>query len=227
MEENKELTDIILNKKNSKNGNKKIILAVATLGVILIVVVMLMNTLSSDDKKNLPQAVLPPQPKSQQPKITEDEPLFEDVEVIQEENKADKNLDNIAQKLKEESLKEEQTTKDKETIVEKPKKIESKKVPKIETKQKVKTEVKKKPKKKTLEKAYYIQVGSFSRYAPNKKFLKSITDRGYTYRYYKTKVHNKILNKVLVGPFYNETDAKKARIKIRSKIEAGAFLIKI
>ena len=52
MQESNELNDIILNKGGPANNNKKIILAIATLGVILIVVVMLMNSLTSTGTDN-------------------------------------------------------------------------------------------------------------------------------------------------------------------------------
>ncbi len=220
MEEKNELNDIILNKNTTTGGNKKIILAVATLGVILIIVVMLMNTLTSNGTDNLPQAVIPPQPQITSIPIIEEEPLFEEVEVIQEDSQSD-NLDNIAQKLKQESLAEVEVIPD--PIVAVAKHIAKKPIVK-------KAVVKKTVIPKTLvatANAYYIQVGSFSKYAPNKKFLKSITDRGYSYKYHKVKTNGKVLNKVLVGPFKTEKQAKNARTNIRLSIEPGAFLFKL
>jgi len=216
MEEKNELNDIILNKGGSTANNKKIILAVATLGVILIIVVMLMNTLTSNGTDNLPQAVLPPEPQISS-SVAQEEPLFEEVEVVQEDTGYNDNLDNIAQKLKQESLAETQE------VVKPVAKPVQKKAEKVIPKEIVKKEA---PKASSAQ-AYYIQVGSFSKYAPNKKFLKSITDRGYTYKYHKTMRNGKTLNKVLIGPFYSEKEAKAARINIRSNIEAGAFLIKL
>ena len=73
----------------------------------------------------------------------------------------------------------------------------------------------------------YIQVGSFAKYEPNKKFLDSITRLGYKYKFYIVTQNNKALNKVLVGPIYSESEAREALKTVRSSIEAGAFLIKI
>jgi len=214
MNENNELNDIILNKGNSANSNKKIILAVATLGVILIIVVMLMNSLSSSGTDNLPQAVLPPQPQTQVANETTQEPLFEEIEVVEEADPEDANLEQIAQKLKEESVVEE------ETIV----------APVVQETPKVK-----KPSPQTVAKkqapvvkstsgvTYYIQVGSFSKYEPNKKFLNSIKNLGFNYKYHQV---NK-LNKVLVGPFNTQKEAKDARRVLRAKVEPGAFLVKL
>jgi DedD protein len=241
MEERNELNDIILNRGGMPNNNRKIILAVATLGVILIIVVMLMNSLTSSGTDNLPQAVLPPEPKTQEVTITDDEPLFEDVEVIQEENLDGDNLDKIAQKLKEESQENLYAKKSQPTIIEPD--IIAEPVKKITPKkQTLKKPVYKKPvvKKPTLKKpvqhrpkatpkgvAKYVQVGSFSKYEPNKKFLKSITSKGYKYKYHKILRNGKTINKVLVGPFYGPSETKKALKEIRRSIESGAFVVKI
>jgi len=216
MEEKNELNDIILNKGNSTSSNKKIILAVATLGIILVVVVMLMNSLSSTGTDNLPKAALPPKPEKSKVIKPSQEPLFEDVAVIEEKTNDDDNLEKIAKKLKQESVQEEVA------IVAKPKKAIVKKVIKTPTKSVKKSYLKAKT-KAVIAGNYYIQVGSFSKYAPNKKFLKSITDLHYHYKYHKVKK----LNKVLVGPFKTRQDAKDARRIIRAKIEPGAFLVKL
>jgi len=214
MEEKNELNDIILNKGNSAGNNKKIILAVATLGVILIIVVMLMNTLTSNGTDNLPQAVLPPEPKAKPAQAVEEEPLFEEVVVVQENAQNNDSLDKIAQRLKQESQAEKTTA---------PKPVVKKTTPK-----KV---VKKQPEpakaSATSSKSYYIQVGSFSKYEPNKKFLDSILTHGFEYKYHKVTRNSKTLTKVLVGPFYTEKEARNALRTIRSNIEAGAFLTRI
>ena len=216
MEEKNELNDIILNKGGVANNNKKIVLAVATLGVILIIVVMLMNSLTSSGTDNLPQAVLPPEPKAQTAPDIVDEPLFEEVEVVQEQSSDSENLDQIAQKLKQESLEEVQ-----EPVIAKAK-------PKPTPEPKLQKPAKKHSvTKATPSISYYVQVGSFSKYAPNKKFLKSITDRGFSYKYHKVTKNSKTLNKVLVGPFSKEKEARSALRVIRKSIEPGAFLTKL
>lgn len=218
MNDKNELNDIILNKGNATNSNKKIILAVATLGVVLIVVVMLMNSLSSNGTDNLPKAVLPPEPQEQVAQNNTDEPLFEDVDVVEDQPSSDADLDKIAKKLKQESLEEDTAVAEVATPE-----------PKPEVKKVLKPVVKKQPVAKVTQvKAstairYYIQVGAFSKYKPNKKFLHSITALGYKYKYHK--IAN--MNKVLVGPFKSASDAKRARHILRSKVEPGAFLVKL
>ena len=219
MDEKNELNDIILNKSGSSAGNKKIILAVATLGVVLIVVVMLMNTLTSTGTDNLPQAALPPEPQKQV-KSPAEEPLFEEVNVIKESAAENASLDKIAQKLKEESIKESTQTPQKqsvEPVAEKPKQSIAKK----------EVQEPKKPVAAPSSGSYYIQVGSFAKYAPNKKFLDSILKLGYKYKFHKVTVNSKELNKVLVGPFNSEAEARKALVSVRNSVEAGAFLTKL
>lgn len=215
MNENNELNDIILNKGGSANSNKKIILAVATLGVILIIVIMLMNSLSSNGTDNLPQAVLPPQPQTEVAQETTQEPLFEDIEVVEEADDSDANLEQIAQKLKEESVVQEVETIEPVVVKERPKvtkPVVKKPVTKHVATQKV-----------LPNGTYYIQVGSFSKYEPNKKFLNSISNLGFNYKYHKVKK----INKVLVGPFKTQKEAKDARRVLRAKVEPGSFLIKL
>ena len=228
MRDNNELNDIILNKGSSANNNKKVILAVATLGVILIVVVMLMNSLTSTGTDNLPQTPLPPEPKTQATQEMKDEPLFEEVEVMQEESQASDNLDAIAKKLKEESQEletpEVQMIEEPVIVVAKPKPT-----PVVQAKPVVKVKAEPKPSAplSTSKSYYYIQVGSFSKFAPNKKFLSSITNLGYEYKFHKITKNGTSLNKVLVGPFKSTTTAKDARRILRAKVEPGAFLIKL
>ena len=229
MEEKNELGDIILNKNTNQSNSKKIILASATLGVILIVVILLMNTLNSNNESNLPQSTLPPKPqKIAQKKVQNEEPLFEDVEVIDEtstEAKSDEELDKITKKLKEQS-KQENILKP-EIAEEKAAKKHYAKTQKSKHKKVVKHKPTKKYTQLSVKKGrYYVQVGSFSRYKPNKKFLNSITSRGYKYTFYKVKINSKTLNKVLVGPFKNETEARKALKSIKKHIVKGAFIIK-
>ncbi|MGE4418541.1 MAG: SPOR domain-containing protein [Sulfurimonas sp.] len=218
MEEKNELNDIILNKSGSSVGNKKIILAVAILGVVLIIVVMLMNTLTSSGTDNLPQAVLPPQPQKEV-KTQTDEPLFEKVDVVQEAPSENTSLDEIAQKLKEESTKESVQTTEEESVKSAP-----------QTPKKVETKAATTQPKATAPASsgeFYIQVGSFAKYEPNKKFLDSILNLGYKYKFHKVTINSKTLNKVLVGPFPNEAEARKALVSVKSSVEAGAFLTKI
>jgi len=104
MEEKNELNDIILNKGGSGNGSKKLLLAIAALTLILIIVLVIMSSLKNDEVQKSPQAILPPEPSA--PTEVINDPLFEPVEVLQEGNGSigEQSLDQVAQKIKEESL---------------------------------------------------------------------------------------------------------------------------
>ncbi len=242
MEEKNELNDIILNKSNHNGSNKKLLLAVATLALLLIIVVVIMNSLKSEGTDNLPQAVLPPEPITQNDNLRDD-PLFEPVEVIEEENSDDERLNEIAQKLKQESLEEEkpEVIVEEEVIVVEPKKtvpkvikkvtpviVKKPTVKKVEPKHVIAKKEKKSSKLPSATKGkLYIQVGSFTKYKPSSTLIKKIEAQGFTYTYHKMNIKGKTINKVLIGPFDNRTQAGKARIKIRNTIEAGAFVVKI
>ncbi len=226
MNENNELSDIVLNKNSSSSSSKKMVLAIATLGIILIAVVTLMKSCASDSVNGAPQAVIPPQPQMLADEETDtivdkptadEEPLFEEVEVVEDGSVDDADLDKIAQKLKEESQ-EDAAVKPApvqlQPTVQKPKPV-------------VKSAPTTAPIKTTSTTSYYIQVGSFTKYEPNKKFLTSITKLGYKYTYHKVTINGKTLNKVLVGPFKTEQEARDARRVLRSKVEPGAFLVKL
>jgi len=225
MQDKNELSDIVLNKSGSANSNKKTILAVATLGVVLIIVVLLMKP-SSSSQEDMMQPV-PPKPQSSLvtnsdemqdiPDTDKQEPLFEEVEVIEEPAAVETDLDKIAQKLKQES----QTQKQEHVVQSTPKETPKKVVKQIA--QTHKTTPQKSTPKATSQGHYYIQVGSFSKYEPNKKFLNSITRLGYHYKYHKVGK----LNKVLVGPFQTRKEANKAKKVLRAKVEPGAFLVKL
>ncbi|MDP3301702.1 MAG: SPOR domain-containing protein [Sulfuricurvum sp.] len=105
MEEKNELNDIILNKSSSNSASKKLLLAIATFTLILIIVLVIMNSLKNDEVQKSPQAILPPEPTA--PTEIINDPLFEPVEIIQEGNETvqgTSDLNQVAQKIKEESL---------------------------------------------------------------------------------------------------------------------------
>lgn len=230
MDEKNELNDIILDKNDTTNNSKKIILAVATLGVILIIVVVLMNSFSSDSTQNLPQpaapeAILPPEPQMAVEEELAEEPLFREVEVLEDEPSFDENLDLIAKKLKEESLQKNVVVEEIKSMPQ-PKKVYQKPKPKV-VKQVVHQAVTPKKVQVSNAKHHFIQVGSFSIYKPNKKFLKSITDNGFSYKFHEVIVNGKSIKKVLVGPFGSKKEARNALGTVRKSVIAGAFIVEI
>lgn len=233
MEEKNELNDIILNKSTQNGNNKKLLLAVATLSLILIIVVVIMNSLQSDSTNNLPQAVLPLEPTAQNDSLGND-PLFEPVEVIEEVNEEDKHLNEIAQKLKAESLKNSEDNaviEEEEIVVVEAPAVVVKKPKPVVVKEPVVAKAKPKPvkelKKPVSKGIYYVQVGSFSKFKPSDSLLKKIHAQGYEYTYHKVTVNGKVINKVLIGPFTTKEKSSIERINIRRTIEPNAFLFKM
>jgi len=250
MEERNELNDIILNKTEKKGSNKKLLVAIATFAIILIIVVVVMNKLGGSQESNLPH---PPKQRAivveeiQEPDYAErsvpviensiehtselvEEDVVEDVDVIPED-------DNVL----EEPVYEKKTVQKPKSkpVVKAKKKVTKTSKPKAKT---TRPSGKYNPKKQRVEKSkavepskpvaatkgsYYVQVGSFAKYAPSKKFLSKIEKHGYTYTYHKVTRNSKTLNKVLVGPFKTKAAAREALPVIKRSIVRGAFLTKI
>jgi len=240
MEEKNELNDIILNRSGGNNGMKKVMLAVASLAILLIIVVVIMSSINSGGTANLPQPIEPPKDALTTNSPLEEDPLFEPV-AIDEGLSEEESLDNVAKKIKEQSQNAEEESEfiagPDEIIVEEPTTVV---VP-----AKYETPVKEEPKKavKAVSKPvakptkpvskpaikgnYYVQVGSFTRFSPDKKFLQKITSNGYTYTFHKVTVAGKEMTKVLIGPYTTDKAARKEIKNIRAKIEPGAFLSRI
>ena len=239
MEEKNELNDIILNRSSGNNGMKKIMLAVASLAILLIIVVVIMSSLNSEGTANLPQPIEPPKASTA---TIEEDPLFQPVAIDEVQNEQE-SLADVAAKIKQQSeeaelvsgpdeIFEEEVT---EVVV--PAKYEkpvAKKVTKLTPKKVAKKTVTKPVAKKSAPKNsisktgnIYIQVGSFGRFAPDKKFLKKITDNGYTYKIHKVNAGDAMMTKVLVGPYVNDKAARKDLPTVRAKIVTGAFLSRI
>ena len=232
MDEKNELNDIILNRNSGNSGMKKLMLAVASLAILLIIVVVIMSSLNSGGTSNLPQPIEPPQT-NQVPSPVEDDPLFEPM-AIDEAASEEESLDNVAKKIKEQSENSELIAGPDEMIEEEtevvvPAKYEKpvKEEPKVVEKPAVKKTVKKAETKPAVKGRYYIQVGSFGRYAPDKKFLQKITSSGYSYIIHDATVNGVSMKKVLVGPYASDKAARKDLPSVRSKIEPGAFLSRI
>jgi len=237
MDDKNELNDIILNKSDTKSNQKKILLTVATFAIILIIVVIVMNLMNSSGTDNLPKAKLSPE-KTAQAVTAQDDPLFEAVEVTDDKEsittiQSKTDLDQLTQKIKQQTQNEYEVEAaiEQEIVIVQENEFES-----------VKTEPKAQPKPKTVKQekstsakgsakqaveigATYIQVGSFSKYTPNKKFLNTISHSGYDYAYHRVVQQGKIVNKVLVGPFKNRADAQNKLMSVRKNITPDAFII--
>ncbi len=221
MEENTELNDIILNKNGSGSKSKKLLLAIATLTLVLIVVLVIMNALKSERNEFL-QAPVPSEASA--PAEVIDDPIFEPVELIEEESNATQaDLGQIANKIKEESLGKAPATAP-----------ESKAEPKPAPKQVAvpvvtapKTSVRTaapQPAAKTASPSgthYYIQVGVFSK-GPGQALFDRLNASGLQYK----TVPSGSATKVLVGPFPSEQAARGKLETVRKNVESGAYIVK-
>ncbi len=227
MEEKSELNDIILNKGSGSANSKKVLMAIATFAIVLIIVIVIMNVNMSsssnsyiDDPQRRANEALnklnenmqtnPPQdpaiaPDTKTVDTPQEDPLFVPVPIVEEKPATDDNIDKIAQKLKEQSAQEPEVV-----VIEEPKA------------EPVKTAVTT-PKTTVAKGTYYVQVGSFAKYQPDKKFLNLITKNGYKYSFHK----EKNINKVLIGPYQDEKSAREALKQIRKTIKKDAFLKKV
>ena len=113
VEDKNQLNDIVLNKKGGSGSGKKIMLAAAVLMIILIIVIVIMNTFSSSSKNNLETgtktAQLPKPPATDMKQNENQDQLFKPVTVIHEDNTSSA-LDQIAKKLKAQSMAHKDST---------------------------------------------------------------------------------------------------------------------
>jgi DedD protein len=73
----------------------------------------------------------------------------------------------------------------------------------------------------------YIQVASVSRKTPDAGYLATLTNKGYDYKLYHTKVNDKDITKILVGPYESNTAAQNALANVRRDLASGAFIFRV
>ena len=221
-----ELNDIILDKKQNSFDIKKIALLAGSVILLLILVIAIVKITSSNTNEN-DEFFENSSPSTQDQNEFEDN--FEQVPIIEEDIPIP---DEEQEKIAPEIEKEEKEIKSQE-VEQKISKEEEPLKPIAEDKQKEikkeKTDNKKTITKdqKTTKAGYYIQVGAFYKYSPNKKFLNKIKKRGYSYIIKTVLKNNKEVKKVLIGPFNSKNEAKRALIEIKSSINKDAFITRI
>lgn len=70
---------------------------------------------------------------------------------------------------------------------------------------------------------FYIQVGSFSKFSPNKQLLDTITQSSFDYRMQKAGDNNRLL----IGPFKTRQEAKDKLNEVKDRINKDAFIKEI
>ncbi len=226
MEEKNELSDILLDKnKNDASKKKKVLLLIIALVLLFLLVLIGMKIFNtSGTKTNKLNMVLPPEPTTVKTKQKED--LFKQVPIVEENTSKENSFNTMVEKLKKKEQKENINTE----VANKnpqPTKTDKTNAP-IETKILKATKIiaKKTSKKKIkiFKSNIYIQVGVNYRFKPNKKYLLKIKKLGYDYRLYNTKIGGKKVVKTLIGPYKNETEAKRALTKIKKNVNKAAFI---
>ncbi len=236
MEDKNELSDIVLEKDGDKIlKTKRVLIIIAILIIIFLGVLLSMKLLNKPMHNDVSALILPPEPTSSMEKSVKDQELFKQVPIIEQNNTKKDNFENMVKNLKEKEL---ATAKTNEKNVTTEASKQAKKVATVKTivepvVKPIKSTIKKMSKKiptKNLSKAtkgIYIQVGATSKYTPNKKFLKLISDKKYSYKLLSISINGKKVTKILIGPFKDSKDAKNNINSIRKSINKNAFIYRV
>ena len=237
MENRNELSDIVLEKGDSKTLKlKRILILVAFLILVFLVALASMKMMNKEPSKETSKLILPPEPSAQEAPVTKDDQLFKQVPII-EENPKKESFEEMIKTLKEKEAQKQEEAKVKESATQTTAPIKSE-TPKVtETKPKeesMKKEVAK-PKEApapvsqqstSADAGIYIQIGAVAT-APEQKVLNDIKSKGFEYRLYKTVVNGNNVTKILIGPYAKSEDAQNALISVRASINKNAFIYRI
>lgn len=244
MEEKNELSDIILEEKEDSKvmKMKRILIIAALLILIFLITIVAFRMIKGEDPatqnagQEAPKLVLPPEPGVQEATNEEDN-LFKQVPIIEEEDKKE-SFEEMVKSLKEKEIKKTnqtpQTTQEedpKPQVQAQPKETKTEPVtqtppaPKPQA-QKVETP-KVEQKSATAAAGYYIQVGATSRLSPDKKYLDNITKQNFTHALLPISVNGKQVTKILIGPYTSMADAKQALPEVKNKINKDAFVYRV
>ena len=253
MEDKNELSDIVLEKDEGGKAQKfkQILIGAAVLVLLFLAVLIVMRALNKPETpQNDSRLVLPPEPTVVEQKApeTKDDQLFKQVPIIEEEGKKE-SFEEMVKKLKEKEIKRSENTPlpttpepVKEEVREIATKVEAVVVPKVEdVKQVFKeiTPVKTAPAKTNTApqsqadngtdatKGEYIQVAATSKRSPDAKYLKTLADKSYNYRLYKTTIKDKPYIKILIGPYKDSAEAREALPAVKKDLNPNAFVFRV
>lgn len=235
-----ELNDIILNRNEKSNSRKKMLIGIGTLTIVAIAIVIIMGRMSDTSPTQLPQPALPTEQQAPASSAEATAPALE-----AHSDTAQQRLDAVAEKVTSESVQKPVPIEKSEVVI-----IDERKATVVSAASASSTPSSPAPARSRVSEQtppattlpmngtektahtplpgdVYIQVGSFSRYHPDARFLKAIKKSGYSYTLYRIAVKGKIQNKVLVGPFADRNDARGRLSDVRRKIERGAFIYTI
>lgn len=228
MEEKQDDLDNLIIQSKKPSGLKKILLAAAILLLVLILIILVTKSLIEGDNTPRSSVILPPEPVSK-PAPQAKEPLFEQVP-IEEENGSKNKIEQVISKLKQNAPKEVKeaapSVQEQVKVPEKPAKAATPKQVTQKPEPKTAPPVKKveKPKAPAASGKYFIQVGAFFRYPPDKKFLDSIKKESLNYIVVEGTKSGKPYKKVLVGPYQSRSAAKKDLDRVKKRINQNAYI---
>jgi DedD protein len=229
MEEKYDNLDLIIQSKKS-SGLKKLLLTAAILLLVLIFIILITKSLIQSDNKTQSSIMLPPKPVAYA-RTHSREPLFEQVP-IEEEVPAEKKIEQVIDKLKKNVPIPQKSTPKREVVTEAaPAEVSVESIKKEKRKKTIVSSPKKQPlKPKPVPAAavgnYFIQVGAFFRYSPNKKFLDSIEKAGLRYVIAEGMKNGTPYKKVMVGPYPSRAAAQKDLERVKKHINQHAYITK-
>lgn len=238
MEDKNELSDIVLDKDNGTKSMKlkRILVIAAVLVLLFLVVLIIMRALNKPSPEQETRLVLPPEPQRtvSAPPSSNEERLFQQVPIIEEQPK--ESFEDMVKKLKEKEMgRTPQATQETPAATPEPTPEPVKVVaPQIPAPTPPK-EVAPTPSRPTAPQqssdiataGIYIQVASVTRVNPDPNYLKSISDKSYAYRLYRTTVGEQTLTKVLVGPYASNEAARAELAKVRQDLSPNAFIFRV
>lgn len=243
MEDKNELSDIILEEKedNKMMKVKRILIIAALLTLIFLVILVVMKVLNKpESQEDTTKLVLPPEPQVKQVEPTEDDNLFKQVPIIEEDSKKE-SFEEMVKSLKEKEIKKQdennQTAQaNTQAEQESPQEVTQTQetAPKTttentqETKNNEQTAQKPtQPENTDATPGYYIQVAATTKASPDKNYLGEITKKNYTYRLLPIEVNGNKVTKILVGPYDSSAKANEALNGVKNSINKNAFLYRV
>jgi DedD protein len=235
MENRNELSDIVLEKGDSKSLKlKRILMIVALLILVFLVALASMKMVNKEPNKEASKLILPPEPSAKEAPVAKEEQLFKQVPII-EENPKKESFEEMIKTLKEKETQKQEEAKTKEApavVTPLTQVTPSTKTP--PTIAKPKEESAPKPSKpqetpvatKSADAGTYIQVGAVST-KPDAKVLNDINAKGFEVKLYTTVVNGTNVTKILIGPYAKNEDAQKALVSIKESINKNAFIYRI
>lgn len=253
MENRNELSDIVLEKGDTKTLKmKRILILVAFLILVFLIALASMKLMNKDQSKDTSKLILPPEP-SQENQIPKDDQLFKQVPIIEENTAKKESFEDMIKTLKEKEAQKQEESKgtdtQKEATTVTPPNVQESKLPATANAKAAKEEAKKEaPKATTASKpattapstpvasltsgganaqaGIYVQVGAVAT-APEQRVLNDIKSKGFEYRVYPTVVNGNHVTKILIGPYASSADAENALVLIRSSINKNAFIYRV